>query len=118
MSATATEFITTVVIGDAARDEVDNYLPLHLNYWTNAVEEPTGYAVVPVHSKHGVMGRAWKTEAGARNYARTLQSIRYPGEDIFIIADRTFPEGDGPARFNYFVAGPVSCDIFAEYQQA
>lgn len=113
------EFITTIVIGDEHRDSAENvnYLPLCINPWTNKVEDQDGDVVAPLQSRDG-KGTGWTTEKGALNYARGLQSIRWPGEDIFLIVNRVFPEGDGPADLTYFVAGPMSCDTFAEYQEA
>lgn len=107
------EFITEVTIGSGTG--------LAINQWTNNIEvahEPGNVVATAVgrRTNPGGANDPFLTRQGALNYARSLQSIRWPGEDIFLITnDERESDLD---RCTYYVVGPVACDTFAPYIDA
>jgi hypothetical protein len=94
---------------------------LQINHWTGAlvrVDEEghdwgTGITVTGKHRDGGVT--PWSTRQGALNYAKGLQSLRWPGEDVYVITHVGLPENDGePTRYTYFVAGPIRTGLLEE----
>lgn len=108
-TATTTEFITHVTIGDGT---------LFTFNGRNAAIEWRGLYHVATAQGRCSDGRnvGFKSEKSALNKARGLQSSRYPGEDIFIVDVVTEPDSDADEiSHEYYVVGPVACDTFSRW---
>jgi hypothetical protein len=107
----AMEFITDVVVGDGT--------PFTFNGWNAAIEWEGQHHVATAQGRtYDGRNVGFTTRKGALNKARDLQSIRYPGEDIFLVDVVTLPDSDADeTHHEYYVVGPVACDTFSRWTE-
>lgn len=93
--------------------------PFALNPWTNVIETEKGeHPVVQVKEKAEGYREPfkWESEEEARRFAEALEDqIAAHDEAVFLVTDRTFPEGDGDPIFRYYVTDVIPGDTFARF---